>query len=168
MESVNSAVKNILRKFEKYYDIKEYNLLNPKYVAVFHASLERYVLTRKANLWTADDNEYVFFYEGGILTEDELKKNIDTSLSLSRDFIKPDRNHRSSIATSIMVYGSADPGVRKSVEKYRYYRSFKFTLNGWMRHRIIVLNVGDSEVYSDSYSKELKELIISDGTEAEK
>ena len=58
--TVNRLI-HFLDRFRGYYDVQESNLINPRYIAVFRSSLEKYILTRDINLWTTEDDEYGFF-----------------------------------------------------------------------------------------------------------
>lgn len=158
--TVNRLI-HLLDRFRRYYDVQESNLINPRYIAVFRSSLEKYILTRDINLWTTEDDEYVFFYEGSELTDEEFESDVNRSLELFNDYFVHSENHRSTMVTSIMVYDSVNPVLRKKILNYRYFKSFRFMLKGWMRHRVLVVDLKYKEVICDHHSKGFKDIITS-------
>ena len=45
---------------------------------------------------------------------------------LFKDYFVHSENHRSTMVTSIMVYDSVNPVLRKKILNYRYFKSFRF------------------------------------------
>ena len=146
-------LSSLIDSYRAYYDVERVDQGPLRYLASFHSRSEGYVLVKRANLWSADDNEYVMFYTVDRLTEGLLEDLISKSLAHSKELIVPKKGHRSSTVTSIVLCDSVEPKCVKTVKSYRFHRSFRFTLNGWMDHRLVLLALGDGVFESSRLGK---------------
>ena len=62
LSNKDEVLRKVLRSYEGYFDIEECNDQNIPLVAKckFHVHNKKYVLIKKATLWEADANEYVY------------------------------------------------------------------------------------------------------------
>lgn len=136
-------LSSLIDSYRAYYDVESVDRPPLRYIASFHSKSEGYVLVKRANLWSADDNEYVMFYTVDRLTEGLLDDIISMSLAHSKGLIVPGKGHRSSTVTTVILCDSTEPKCVKTIRSYRFHRSFRFSLNGWMDHRLVLLSLGD-------------------------
>ncbi len=162
----SDAIEHILGSYSYYYDINRIN--DDELIAsmTFHSSGEKYILTKKATLWSENNHEYVFLYFGDILTTDKLDSAITYSLKEALKQINPDKNHRCSSVTTILIYNTVEESAVRNVKRYSYHKSFKFMFNGWMEHRIAVVSYEDKSIISSKRCKDvrknLSEILCSD------
>ena len=136
-------LSSLIDSYRSYFDIEVRNEGTLRCIATYNSRTEGYVLTKRANLWSMRDDEYVMFHTVDVLTDDVLDTIISNDLAYSDSVIVPNRDHRSSTVTSILICGYAEPKCVRTVERYRYHRNYRFMLRGWMDHRIVLLSLDD-------------------------
>lgn len=151
---MDAFLLELIDSYRSYFDIDMREDGALRCIASYHSRTEGYVLTKKVGIWAVKDDEYVLFYLLDQLTEDSLNDVISKSLALSEGLIVPDGNHRSSMLTSIIVCRTAEPKCVKRIQGYRFHRNFKFMLNGWMDHRMVLMSLDDSVHTSDRLGKD--------------
>lgn len=76
---IRGRVDRLLETYSVYYDVETCEEGDLVAKACFHSRGEKYLLTRSVNLWSVEDNEYVFVYAGDRLDPDGLEHAIKTS-----------------------------------------------------------------------------------------
>ena len=148
-------VDRLLKTYSVYYDVETCEEGDLVAKACFHSRGEKYLLTRSVNLWSVEDNEYVFVYAGDRLDPDGLEHAIKTSSETGLSMVKPNSEHRSSMITTILIYTSLDKCCTKSIKGYREHRNFGFMLKGWMDHRVAALGISTSTVVSNRAGRDV-------------
>lgn len=98
---IRGRVDRLLQSYSAYYDVEECDERDLVAKARFHSRGEKYLLTRSVNLWSVEDNEYVFIYAGDHLDPEGLEHAIQMSSETGMSMIKPSSEHRSSMLSSI-------------------------------------------------------------------
>ena len=93
---IRERVDRLLQSYSAYYDVEECDEQGLVAKARFHSRGEKYLLTRSVNLWSVEDNEYVFIYAGDHLDPEGLEHAIQMSSETGMSMIKPSSEHRSS------------------------------------------------------------------------
>ena len=164
---VEAAVDRLLRAYSAYYDVERCHDGNLVAKAFFHSRGEKYLLTRSINLWSVEDNEYVFVYAGDTLVPDNLERAIKMSSEKGMSMIKPNSEHRSSMITTILIFTTIDKCCTKLIRTYREHRDFGFMLKGWMDHRVAALETSNLTVVSNRAGRDVaKNLDALAGTES--
>lgn len=148
----------LLRSYEAYYDIERVDdgsLLTA--TCDFHSTSERYVLVKRAKLWAAETNEYVFLFHVNELTMDSLAQCRDLALNRGMEKIHPHSEHMYSYITAIILCDKAQPDALELLERYRKSASFKLSLHGWMEYRIAAVDLSTGEVFANRKGKEVKQ-----------
>ena len=71
----------LIDAYEAYYDITRVEDGAPLMATMdFHSTSEKYVLVKRAKLWAAETNEYVFLFHVDELTMDSLAQCRDLAL----------------------------------------------------------------------------------------
>lgn len=152
--------------------------------ALYEASSEKYVLSRKANLWKVSESEHVLFMtlpenadpgadpgadsdadpganpgaspealfeEAGRLISDYMEP------VLSRGNEKyPPKDHMRTFLTAVLVLErSPSPELVKKVRKFRFDRSYLFSLRGFSQGRVIVVDLPHKKVYTSPAAKDV-------------
>ena len=110
-------------------------------VCEFFERSEKYVISRQANLWTVNCEEFVYIYDVEHLTKAVFEKCRDEAWEdgLQRAHIGP--GHMYTYVTPIFLCDTCEADARKALQKSRIYKSFRFSLHGWMDFHTAVLEV---------------------------
>ena len=158
----------LLLKYSGTFDIYQpYRLLGREYPAYgyFFSHVEKYVLVRKANMWSADTYEHVLFANPDELTEAHLQEYrqaveeyIEPTLILKGEKL-PEPNHMYSYITIAVVAEKAlSPQVKKAVKKFKFEKSYMHSIRGYVQTRITVASMEDESVCVNGMGRSLKKL----------
>ena len=143
-----TATDRLLRGYGAYFDITMSDGEQPYLTAIceFFEHTEKYVLSRQANLWTANCEEFVYLFNVEQLTEDILEKCRDFAHEdgMKRAHIGP--GHMYTYITPVFICDTCQGEARAAVRKCRIYKSFRFSLHGWMDFHTAVLEVSDNRI----------------------
>lgn len=167
---MNSAdyLNRLLLKYSGTFDIYQpYTILGREYPAYgyFFSHVEKYVLVRKANMWSADSYEHILFADPEELTEEHLKEYrqaveeyIEPTLILKGEKF-PEPNHMYSYITIAVVTKRAlSPEVRKAVRKFKFEKSYMHSIRGYSQARLAVASMEDEAVCVNAMGRSLKKL----------
>ena len=147
----------LLNSYEAYYDIARVDDGSPLLATCdFHSTSERYVLVKRAKLWAAETNEYVFLFHVPELTMDSLAACRDLALEQGMKKIRPHSEHMYSHITAILLCDTAQPDALELLERYKKSASFKLSLHGWMEYRIAAVDLSTAEVFVNRKGKDVK------------
>lgn len=161
-------LNRLLLKYSGTFDIYQpYTILGVEYPAYgyFFSHVEKYVLVRKANMWSADTYEHVLFADPDELTEAHLleyrravEEYIEPTLVLKGEKL-PEPNHMYSYITIAVVTRKAlSPDVEKSVKKFKFEKSYMHSIRGYSQARIAVASMEDEKVCVNSMGRSLRKL----------
>jgi len=152
--------------------------------ALYEASSEKYVLSRKANLWKVSESEHVLFMtlpenadpgtdpganpgadsdaDPGASPEalfEEAGRVISDYMEpvLSRGNEKyPPKDHMRTFLTAVLVLErSPGPELIRKVRRFRFDKSYLFSLRGFSQGRIIVVDLPSKKVYTSPAAKDV-------------
>lgn len=143
-----TAVDKLLNSYQTYYNITLFEEEQKPLTAIceFFEHSEKFVLSRKAELWAADCEEFIYLFETERLTLDIYEK--------CRDFAKEDGLKRAHIGsghmytyiTPVFVCDYCDEDAKKALKKCHIYQSFHFSFHGWMDFHVAVLEVSNDHI----------------------
>ena len=146
-----TATDRLLRGYGAYFDITMSDGEQPYLTAIceFFEHTEKYVLSRQANLWTANCEEFVYLFNVEQLTEDIFEKCRDFAHEdgMKRAHIGP--GHMYTYITPVFICDTCQGEARAAVRKSRIYKSFRFSLHGWMDFHTAVLEVSDNRIITN-------------------
>ena len=151
----DSILDRILKSYEIYYDVKktEKNLLPIEAICEFHMHNEKYVLSKKAQLWSTDANEYVYIFKMDALTKDLFLKCKKFAYEEGMKIINPKPGHMYSYITTIFIYDYCDKKTENIIKKCKITKNFKFSLHGWMDFHIACINTSENKIFSNKSGK---------------
>lgn len=153
-------LEELLRRFERYYNIKEKRECDPFYArAEFHSHNEQYFLVKKAKLAEEENNEYVYF---AALEDLNLKILQELELAAWEDGlarVTPHSSHRSSDIVLIIIADSVSDEAKEYIKKLKRQKNYKYTFHGWSDFRIAVLDLSSTQVLTNRRGKNLKPLL---------
>ena len=138
----------LFKGYEAYFDIERYEEERADGIPLkghcrFYVHSEKYVLVKKAKLWDADSNEFVYVFSVPELTEDIFEKCKSYAYEEGMKLIDPKPGHMYSYITAVFVCDTCTPGAKKALQKCRVYKSFHFSWYGWMNlHTAAIVREG--------------------------
>ena len=97
----------------------------------------------------------MFFYAGDHLDLEGLERAIRMSSDMGLNMIEPGPEHRSSMITTILIFGTMDGNCKRTIKSYREHRNFGFMLKGWMDHRVAALETSTSTIVSNRAGRDV-------------
>lgn len=132
--------------------------------ALYESSSEKYVFTRKANLWKVSESEHVLFMT---LPEDGNPKALFIEAAhLISDYMEPvfsrgnekypPKDHmRTFLTVVLLLEHSPNQEFVSSVSRFRFDRSYLFSLRGFSQGRIIAVDLPNRSVYTSPAAKDV-------------
>ena len=151
-------------KLEMCFDIQNnYVIDNYKFdfIATFNQKSSKYVLLKKNEIYAFEINQYIVYKKVDkidtpllILLKDILKKNYSTIVELNNDHMS------SEIIYIIESELPVDKNILKAITKFKFYKSIKMGLEGWINGGIVVINPQFSEGVSNKVAKKLQKSFL--------
>ena len=117
----------------------------------FFEHSQKYVLSKKAELWSADSEEFLYLFSVPELTVDLFNKCKQYVYEDGMERLNSGPGHMYTYLTAVFLCDSCDDDALKLLKKTRIYKSFHFSLNGWMDYRNVVA-VFDNSLIGSNYS----------------
>ncbi len=122
-----------------------------------------YILSKKAKMWSANSEEFVYFFNAPALTDDLCAKVLAYVWKdgISRIDLTNKKDHMCTRITMVCLCDKADEAAMERVSKCRLYKSFQFSLKGWAECHAVAVELGKSSVVSNRYGRETAEFMKS-------
>lgn len=161
------ALEILLKNYKPFYNITMVEESQKPLTALceFYEQNEKYILSKKANLYTTKAEEFLYLFDVDHLTEEIVDKWIAYCHEdgMNKANIGPD--HMYTYITLVFVCNTCDPEAAKKIKKCRIYKSFHFSLHGWMDVHATAITVSDSNVVSNASGRQngkiLKKVLFS-------
>lgn len=164
-ETREAVISQMLKSYAGYYNITQYKEEQSALVARcdFFEHAQKYVISRKAELWSADSEEFLYILDVPHLTMELYEKWRDWVYEDGMSRICPGPGHMYSFITPVFVCDSCEEDARKALKKCRIYKSFHFSLHGWMDYHVVVIDLKknriDSNLSGHTAAKILKKVL---------
>lgn len=131
----------------------------------FNVDNSRYVLSKRAKLWEANCQEHLFVDIPGdgervcskrLQHLDELLKEVVEPFYVRNGKKYPPENHMYSYITVVIVTEDVpEPEIIKKVRSYRFGKTYKFNIRGYMETRLVLVSTADNTVITNQAGKQL-------------
>lgn len=159
---------HLLLKYSGTFDIYIPYVVNGKeYPAYGHyfSHVEKYVLVRKANMWSTHTYEHMLFMEaeectGELLNEaaDMIENYMEPELVRKGEEL-PEENHMSSFLNVILILEKPlSPEAAKTVRRYKFEKGYQFNIRGFSRGSIACVSLEDKKYVSNRYLKDKRKI----------
>lgn len=151
-------LEKLVNAYTRYFDLKrdvELDGLPVAVDAVYHARDEKYVLTRKAQIWAAESNEYAFLISLEELTEETLQAYFDAAVKEGLRRVNPTGDHMRSDFTLVILADRIRPEAAALLERLKYSKNFLFSLRGWAQLRAVAVETTTGRKLSNRLGREL-------------
>lgn len=158
------AVQKLKGAYAAYYDIEEIDDGTPlKALCAYHSRDSRYVLVKKAELWAAENHEYLYLWDVERLDAALVDGIFHRVLEDGEPRINPHSQHMYTCLTAVVLYEQAEPAALERLKKLKRRREFKLSLHGWMEFRIAAVALSTGEIVTNragkAIEKDLKRLV---------
>lgn len=147
------VLERMLDGYEAYFDIKRWENQEKSLPLAaecsFHVHSEKYVLVKKAKLWDADSNEYVYIFSMPQLTKELYESCKDYAYTEGMKRIDPKPGHMYSYITPVFLCDTCTKEAEQALKRCRIYKSFHFSWYGWMNVHTAVLICEDGRVVTN-------------------
>ena len=126
------------------------------YALEYHERGEKYVLTKKAQLWAVEADEYVFIKEVDNLNKEALLDYFELQKSSLFKIVNPRPDHMSSAVILLLICGTVEENIPKLVKKLKFRKNFKLSFWGWADALVAVVDLSTKKVYTNSAAKHLR------------
>ncbi len=153
----DALVERLIESYRAYFDVETLpGGLSLKARCAYHSRASQYVLVKTAELWAAENHEYLYLHSLPVLTGQEVERIVGDVLADGMPRIKPHKEHMYTYLTAIVVYDGAEPGALEALTKVKKRREFKLSLHGWMELRIAAVDTSTGEISTNRCARDLK------------
>lgn len=132
--------------------------------AQYASSAEKYVLTRRANLWKVSESEHILFMTFPSSAEQE--ELVEDAQRLVGSFMEPvyargngkypPKDHmRTFLSVVLIADRSIDKELIRKIRRYRFDKSYLFALRGYSQGRLIAVDLPGGKVYTSPAAKDV-------------
>lgn len=142
------ALERLLASYEAYFNISKCSDEQKPLVAVceFYERSEKFVLTKKAELWSANCEEFIYLFDVPRLTVSVFNECKEYALKDGMEKAHIGSGHMYTYITPVIVCDSCDEDARKLLKKCHIYKSFRFSLHGWMDFHVAAFEVTSDRI----------------------
>lgn len=156
-----TAIERLLKSYQAYYNIHMFEDEQTPITARcdFFEHSQKYVISKKAELWSAENEEFLYLLNIPHLTLAEFEKWRDYVLEDGKKLLHIGPGHMCSAITPIFICDTCDEDARKALKKCRFYKSFHFSLHGWMDYRTAVVELASSRIDANRSGYDLAKIL---------
>lgn len=157
------VAEGLKKAYAAYYDIEEIDDgTSLKALCAYHTRNSKYVLMKKAELWAAENHEYLYLWDAGELDCRAVDEIFRRTLADGEPRIKPHAQHMYTYLTAVALCDSAQPDALAQLRRLKKRREYKLSLHGWMEFRIAAVDLSTGEITANragrALEKDLKRL----------
>ncbi len=148
----------VLEGYTSSYDIErvQHDALPLEATAHFHVREAQYALFKSAEMSASYSDEYVYFFSVPHLKRAMVEQCIQYAYDDGMPRIDLDSADAHMCTRLVVIFfsDSADEDALEEIKKCRIYKSFQFSLKGWMEFHTASVDFGKESVVSNRYGRE--------------
>ena len=158
----------LLTKFSSSFNVYMPYVINGieyKAYAYFYSHEEKYVLTRSANLWSADSYEHILFMDAEVIDEELIWRAQDIIANyFEPEFVRkgekyPAQNHMCTYLTVVLLGNHfSNSKLASQVKKYRFDKGYQFGIRGYSAGRLVAVTMDDEKVVHNKAAHKTKKV----------
>ncbi len=144
--------------YSAYYTIKpaEETDLPLSFRAEYAARDEQYFLSKSANIWGNEKNEYCYVFSALSFTAEEVKRCIDWALEDMLPKVKPHKEHQYTNAKLVFVADSFESDAIRAVQKAHFSKSYgPLSLHGYTELIAAAVDLSQSKAFANRAGNDL-------------
>lgn len=144
-----------------YYDIIAPKKCACDFVAKYNERNSAYAIIRENEYYAFENNEVIFYERVNELTVDKIQTIKTFFESHHAEYVDLNKDHMAtSLYYVIEVDLPQDNDIVRAIKKFKFYKSFKFGLEGWVNGSIILIDTTRQKGVSNAFGKkECKRLL---------
>ena len=124
-------------------------------------TLGRTFITAKDIIDKFYTNEHVFIKYINNLDMLFLNEFIDNIISIHNNLITPDKNHKSSYFTYVILYNNcSDLSAMRIIKKFKYEKVYKFYFYGFSQIRLLAINLNTQSIINNRCGRNIKKMYL--------
>lgn len=148
--------KRLTDSYRAYFDVEPIEDDSTlKVRCAYHSRSSQYVLVKKAELWAAENHEYLYLHSLPQLTCGEVERIVNDVLEDGMPRIHPHKEHMYTYLTALILCDQADPDAIAFLKKVKKRREFKLSLHGWMELRIATVDCSTGEIATNRCARDM-------------
>lgn len=161
------AVERLLQYYKVYYNITRYDSDKLPLVAFceFYEHSQKYVLSQKAELWSENSEEFIYLFRVSHLDAALFRSLKEYAYEEGMKQLHIGPGHMCSVISPVILCDTCDKEALREIRKCRIYKSFHFSLHGWMDFRVAAVILQEERIERNasghSTAKILKKLLYS-------
>ncbi len=156
-EAIERLMKGLKSSYDIYMDEDDSTPIVARCEFFEHSG--KYMLSRKMELWTADHEEFLYLISIPHLTMELYEKWRDYVQSDGMERLNIEPGHMSSFITPVFICDSCEEDARRALKKCRIFKSFQFSLNGWMDHHTALAELSTGSVDANRGGRHIAKFI---------
>ncbi|MGN0298579.1 MAG: hypothetical protein ACI4C1_05270 [Lachnospiraceae bacterium] len=155
-ESREKVVERLLKSFEVYYNItrfEEERQLPLVALCEFFQHDQKYMVSKKAELWATYNEEFLYLFNLSHLTQKEYQRCLDYAYEDGMRRMNIGPNHMCSSITVVILCDDYDKEAKAALKQCRISKSFHFSLHGWMDVRTVMIPTSEEKFYHNSVGR---------------
>ena len=158
------AVDKLLNSYKVYYDIHmtdELDASEPELIARcdFYEHAQKYVLSKKAELWATKCEEFLYLFHIDELTMEAYQRCLDFAYKDGNERANIGPNHMYTYITPIFICNTYNDEILKALKKCNLYKSFRLSLYGWLDVHVAILEVSNNKIYTNRNGRRLEKVL---------
>ena len=149
-------LEKLLKSYSAYYNIEELPETELPLAAkcTLNVHSEKYVLIKKAKLWSADSNEHLYIFSLPVLKQDQYERCRDYAYEKGMELIHPAPGHMYTYITTLFLCEECEPKARKALTRCRIFKNFRFSFYGWMDFHTALVELDTERVSTNSSGRD--------------
>lgn len=155
------AIQTLYKSYEAYYNIHEMEESDSNLVARcdFFEKSQKYVMHKKAELWSANCEEFIYLFSMPKLTDAEYEACMTLAMEDGQKRMNIGPGHMYTYITVVILCDEADCEAKKALKKSRFYKSFHFSLHGWLDYHAAAVALTDENIVSNYAGKSTAKIL---------
>ena len=156
MSELRQAMEERLAQaYTAYFDVERVDKAPMYAVCSYHSRSSQYVLVKSAELWAAENHEYLYLYSLPRLDTAAANAIMDGVIADGEPRIRPHPQHMYTHLTAVVLCDQIAPEVPAHLNTLKKRRDYKLSLHGWMEFRIAAVDLSTGEIFTNRSGKTL-------------
>ena len=149
-----AVLEKILTSLGAYYNINHCNDAEFLYARCdYFEHAENFVVSRKANLWSADSEEFMYIFKVSFLTKEIFESSIHYVKSDWEKHAHICPGHMYTYITPLFICENAEKDAVKLLKRFRKYKSYRFSFWGWSEFHTALIECGENKIITNRSGK---------------
>lgn len=163
-EKRKQVIEGLIKSFERYFDIERYEKRSGQEVPLisvceFYEHTERYIMSQKAGLGSANREEFLYIFEMEHLDQEMLRKCLEYVHGDAKKRARIGPGHMYTYVTPMFVCSGYEEAAEKELRRYRLRKSFRMGIYGWLEYHTILIDSEREMLFTNKSGKYMKKNI---------